>query len=187
MSRLSVLLGLTFLLSACVVEATPVPGSGTGTPDAGVGGPDGGGGGGGDGDGGGLGPDAAPTAASVLGDFGNCMRQTDWDAANLGTLALVQTNADGACTACHSAGENSTYLNADSTLTFTSSKVLPYVVRYAKVDALLALTLSNDLVANGQAAGHPPYTMPAALVQGLSDFYDATMVHYMANDCPPGL
>lgn len=193
MSRMSLLLGLAFMISGCVVEATPVPGTGGGTPDAstaadtpdaggGGGNGDGGGGGGGDGDGGGM-----PTAASVLTDFGNCMRETDWDAANLGTLALTVTNNDGPCTACHSLGQNSNYLNADSTLTFTNIRKLPYIVRYAKVDAQLALSLSNDLPAAGQLLGHPPFTMPAALVQGLSDFYDATMVHYLADDCPPAL
>lgn len=187
---MSVLLGLVFAISGCVVEATPVPGTpggggadaapAGGGPDAGPGG--GNGDGGGDGDGGGT-----PTAASVLTDFGNCMRKADWDAANLGTLALVETNADGPCSDCHSAGQNTNYLNADSTLTFTNIKVLPYIVRYAKVDAQLVLSQSNDLVAAGQLAGHPPFTMPAALVQGLSDFYAATNAHYLADDCPGGL
>ncbi len=185
-SLLPLAASLSLLLAACVVQATDPPGAtnnGAGADaGAGGGGADGGGGGGGDGGGGG-GADAGITPAQVLLDFGNCMRIADWDANNLGTIALVQTNADGPCSSCHSNGENGTYLNADSATTFAMSKTSPYVSRYALVNAQLQLSASLDLVSTGQLNGHPPYTMPAALVTGITNFFDATNAHYIAGDC----
>lgn len=178
-----------FLAAAgCYVEATPAPGSGG---DTGGGGPDAATGNPGDD------PDAAPgtptgdggetpTAQSVLTDFGNCMRIADWEAANLGQLALTQT-AEGPCSDCHGAGQNGNYLNADSLLTFDNIKTYPYILKYATADAQLVISQNDILVVKGQQGGHPAYTLPADLIQGLTDFYDATMIHYQANDCPPAL
>ncbi len=134
-------------------------------------------------------PDAAgePSQQSVLEDFGRCMTLADWDAANLGAIALVQTQASGNCATCHSTGLAGNYQSLDSTANFNAAKTFPYVQRYAVADALLQLSVSDDLVVKGQQAGHPVYTLPPDLVAGLSQFFDATNARYIANggNCPP--
>jgi len=187
---LSLAATLSLLLAACVVQATDPPGASNnngGGADAGVGGgaDGGGGGGGGDGGGGGGGADAGITPTQLLTDFGGCMTIADWDANNLGQLALTQTDADGPCSNCHSNGEHGTYLNADSATTFSMAKTYPYVMRYASVDSQLQLSASIDLVNAGKLNGHPTYTLPAALVTGITNFFDATNAHYLAGTCTP--
>lgn len=182
----SLFAALLLATAACYVEATPAPGSADNTsgpdaapgdptgddPDAGPGGP------------GGSDANETPTPSSVLMEFGNCMEIADWEAANLGQLALVQTG-QGDCAACHGAGQSGNYLNADSTLTFNNIRTYPYILRYAVADAQLVITASDDLIVQGQQAGHPAYTLPADLIQGLSDFFDATNANYIAGDCLP--
>jgi hypothetical protein len=144
-------------------------------------------------------PDAAAPAADAgpqltpeqqkLQAFGKCMTQADWDANNLGTLALTQTQPNNAtCASCHSGGAGGNYLSQDSATTFNMIKTLPYVGKYAQVDAQLNLSQNLVLVNNGQAgSGHPvTYTLPQALVTGLAAFYNATKTRHDANagNCP---
>lgn len=132
-----------------------------------------------------LAPDAEPTPAELLGGFGDCMRIADWDASNLGTLALVQTIAGETCESCHSAGTGGNYLNADSLLTFNTIKTYPYILKWVALDAQLQFTPSDRLVQKGvEGGGHPAFTMPAALAQGIIDFFNATNAHYIAGECP---
>lgn len=189
MLKPSLILAVTFALAGCLVEATDppgtTPGQGNGSADAApTGTPAADAGPGVGGDAAPIGPDATPTPAQLLAAFGNCMRQADWDAAGLGQVALVQTIADGNCAACHSAGLAGAYLNVDSLLTLTNSKTFPYVQRYAKLDVNNNFVVSDDLVIKGLDPNHPAYTLPAALVQGITDFFGATNAHYVAGACP---
>ncbi len=131
------------------------------------------------------GADAGPAAVDTLAAFGACMTLADWDAANLGQIALIQSN-QGACTTCHGAGTYGVYLNADNVLTFEQSKVRPYVLQYADLGVQDEFVLPDTLVVKGQDPAHPSYTMPAALQQGLQQFFDATNARYVANggNCP---
>lgn len=132
-------------------------------------------------------PDAGPPAAtqqSVLAEFGGCMQQADWDANNLGQIALTVTDIGEVCADCHSAGNAGNFLSADSTATFEMIKTYPYVLKYATTDAQLNVIKSDRLILKGQEAGaHPKFELALELQQGLQNFYDLTNARYLAGTC----
>jgi hypothetical protein len=171
---------------ACVVgefdeNAPPTGGGGDGT---GGGGGDGTGGGGGGGMGGADAGPEAPTARSVLEDFAACMTFDDWEAQNLGQIALIQSS-QGACYTCHDAGQNGNYLRQDSLETFQAIRAYPYVMRYAQaVGPELTLEASDDFLRKSQEANgvnHPSFLFELDL--GIQNFFELTHQRYLLGDC----
>jgi hypothetical protein len=176
------------MMSGCVVgdslDSLPQGGADAGANDTDAtpgGGPDGGG----------PAADAAPgepTARSVLDDFGNCMTLADWDAQDLGQIALTVTQPLGeVCADCHSGGTGGNFLSIDSTATFERIKTYPYILKYANVDADLNPIFVDRLILKGQEVGgvHPTFTLALDLQQGLQNFFDLTNARYLAGTCPP--
>src|SRR5262249_8261298 len=58
------------------------------------------------------------------------MNQAVWDYYRMGDLAFAQTDSEGPCLGCHSTGQGSAWMTADSQLTFEKAKVFPYIQKF---------------------------------------------------------
>jgi hypothetical protein len=113
------------------------------------------------------------------------MLLADWEAQNLGQLALTVTSVNQTCANCHSGGAGGNFMSADSTATFNTIKTFPYVQVYATTDAQLNVVQADRLLVKGQELGHPAFELPAALQQGLQNFFELTHARYLEGSCPP--
>lgn len=153
------------------------------------------------GEGGGGTPVNPPkTLDTALKEFGACMSYADWEATGMSKLPLAQVKGGEQCVACHSNGQNGTYLNADPKLTFENSRKFPYIMRLVTgtVDDTLQfadLVPSNRFIEKGGEPCivepcHPKYDLPEALVQAVTDFVGITLDKWHAGTCdeePPPL
>ncbi|MEO1172788.1 MAG: hypothetical protein AAFX94_12180 [Myxococcota bacterium] len=139
----------------------------------------------------------ATNTREALSRFGACMSQAEWESLNMGNVALQDTDDNGNCAACHSAGESGTFLSDDSAETFltTSTRPFPYGLKYVAgtVDDdgdFAGLVVNTRLIDKGQEACdgegcHPRYTMSDENVEAISAFVTATLARAedLADDC----
>jgi|GEM_PF-5114238 len=165
-------------------DTTAGDGAGNGDGNGGGNG-DGNGGGNGGGDGGGPPEPEGPTPASIMAEFGACMTLADFEANELGGLALVES-AGGACTQCHNAAAplSPPILDADINLTFTAATTSPSLSSYVEVGPDLIPVFNPLLINKGQTPGHVAYTLDLPLEEGLQAFFTATQTRFLAGDCP---
>ena len=164
-------------LGACTVigDVESVGGGGNAGGDAGV---DGGGG------------DAAPgdgglTSAQLRLAFGKCMTLAEWDANNIGQIALTQTTPPCSDAGCHGGGQKP-ILTATSTATFNQTiiddiSLASYVVANAG-----QLTQSQAFLTIGQPGSGHPVTFTLAANINLTNFFNLTKARFDANggNCP---
>jgi hypothetical protein len=141
------------------------------------------------GSGGGDAGPAAMTATQALDKFGSCMRQADFEQAGMPDVANQVTDS-GYCYSCHSTGTGGAFLSQNATDFFNMTRQRPYMLKIVFPElnqdgSFKDLTLVERFRDKTNDTGHPQYVLADARVTAVETFFQLTMTHYMANDCPP--
>lgn len=132
---------------------------------------------------------AAPPATAELVKFGQCMTSTDFTSSGMDAIAKQMTDS-GPCLSCHGSGMFNVYLSGDATKDLSHLRSLPFLFKFAEIEAnpdgtLKDIVPANRFSARGQeiTLNHPPYTLASSNAQALTDFFNLTMTHYKAGNC----
>lgn len=132
---------------------------------------------------------AAPPATAELVKFGQCMTATDFTSSGMDGIAKQMTDS-GPCLSCHGSGMFNVYLSGDATKDLAHLRSLPFLFKFAELEANPDGTFKDIAPANRFSArgseitlSHPPFTLSSANEQALTDFFNLTMTHYKAGNC----
>lgn len=127
-------------------------------------------------------------------EFSACESLDDWVAAGLHQLAGVETAAGGGpCHKCHDSGVGDVYLGnpfkeASIVDGFEMQRPPPQVFLLVMASVGEDGCLEDLVPSHGYETvppGHPAWVLPAELVDGLQQFYEATHAKWLAGTCGP--
>jgi hypothetical protein len=132
--------------------------------------------------------------------FAHCMNQSVWDYYRMGDLAFSQTDSEGPCLGCHSTGQGSAWMTADSQLTFQQAKLFPYIQKYVvgKLDAVgsfedlqpsqrFAAKADEICTASDQTTCHPRFGLPPNIRDAIDGFVNTTLQNLQTGTCANGI
>jgi hypothetical protein len=132
----------------------------------------------------------APAATAELLKFGKCMQLADWTSSGMQGLA-DQLTSSGVCRGCHQSGAFAVFLSKDPQANLTHLQSPPFLYKFAQlqVDAngtMKAIVPADRFIQRGAETTlhHPPYTLDTTTTTALQSFFDLTMTHYTAGNCP---
>lgn len=131
-----------------------------------------------------------PAATAELAKFAKCMQQADYTSSGMQGLADQLTDS-GVCRSCHQSGAFAVFLSKDPVANFTHLQSAPFLYKFAQLQvdangAFKAIVPANRFVQRGVEVTlkHPTYTMASNISQAIQSFFDLTMTHYKAGNCP---
>jgi hypothetical protein len=137
-----------------------------------------------------MGSQPLPAATAELAKFAKCMQQADYTSSGMQGLADQLTDS-GVCRSCHQSGAFAVFLSKDPVANFTHLQSAPFLYKFAQLQtdangAFMAVVQANRFVQRGAEVTlmHPAYTLSSANSQAIQTFFDATMTHYKAGNCP---
>jgi hypothetical protein len=132
--------------------------------------------------------------------FANCMNFDVWEYYRVGDMAFSQTDQDGPCMSCHSVGQGSAWLSADSRETFQQVKLFPYIQKWivATVDdngnfnglqpALRFIEKQDEVCQNpDRTQCHPTYGLSPNVEDAIKGFINTTLQNLAAGTCQNGI
>jgi len=131
-----------------------------------------------------------PAATAELLKFAKCMQQADYTSS--GMIGLVDQLTDsGVCRSCHQSGAFAVFLSKDPVANFTHLQSPPFLYKFAQLQvdangAFTAIVPANRFVQRGVeiTLKHPTFSMDSANSTAIDTFFNATMAHYKAGNCP---
>jgi hypothetical protein len=144
------------------------------------------------------------TLQAAYQQFATCMNFDIWDYYRVGDLAFTQTDVDGPCMGCHSIGQGSAWLNADSRGMFEKAKEFPYIQKWVvgKVDSngdFQELVAADRFVQKADEPClpnpdgtprddcHPSFGLPPNVTNAVQNFVDTTLQNLQAGTCNAGI
>ena len=131
-----------------------------------------------------------PAATAELAKFAKCMQQADYTSSGMQGLADQLTDS-GVCRSCHQSGAFAVFLSKDPVANFTHLQSAPFLYKFAQLQtdangAFMNIVQANRFVQRGAEVtlNHPTYTLTTANATAIQSFFDLTMTHYKAGNCP---
>lgn len=139
------------------------------------------------------------TITEAYKQFSDCMNFEVWTAYRLGDLAFAQTDSEGPCLGCHSTGQGSAWLSADSRLSFDKAKDFPYIQKFVvgKLDdrgsfeelqpSLRFAVKADEICPPESTSCHPRFGLPPNLRDGIDNFVATTLQNLATGSCKSGI
>jgi hypothetical protein len=131
--------------------------------------------------------------------FADCMNRSVWDYYRMGDLAFAQTDAAGPCLGCHSTGQGSAWMTADSQLTFEKAKIFPYIQKFVvgKLDDLGSFediqpsqrfaAKADEICTGDENACHPRFGLGPNIRSAIDGFVNTTLQALQTGTCANGI
>jgi mono/diheme cytochrome c family protein len=139
------------------------------------------------------------TITDAYKQYADCMNFDVWSYYRMGDVAFTQTDSEGPCLGCHSAGQGSAWLSAGSRETFDKARTFPFIQKLVvgKLDAkgsFEALQPSNRLIEKANEvcppdskACHPRYGLPPDVSNAIKSYVDTTLQNLASGTCSSGI
>jgi hypothetical protein len=139
------------------------------------------------------------TITDAYQQFADCMNFAVWDYYRMQDLAFTQTDSEGPCFGCHSTGQGSAFLSADSRGTFDNSHKFPYIQKLVvgkledngSFDSLQPsnrfIEKANEICPPDSKACHPRYGLPPNVTNSVRGFVETTLQNLAAGTCSSGI
>jgi mono/diheme cytochrome c family protein len=137
----------------------------------------------------------AKTIKDAYDDFAKCMNRDVWLFYRMGDLGFTQTDSEGPCLGCHSTGQGSAFLSADSALTFEKAQQFPYIQKLVvgklnEKGSFESLVPSNRLIEKaeeicppGSTSCHPRFGLPPNISKAIEAFVQTTLENMTSGTC----
>ena len=137
----------------------------------------------------------APTLQAAYQAYADCMNYDIWQYYRVGDLAFSQTDNDGPCMGCHSFGQGSAWLTADSNFTFEKAKEFPYIQKMVvgkvdkdgNFDSLIPAGRFADKADEPCPAGktdcQPTFGLPPNVSNAIDNFVTTTLQNMESGTC----
>jgi len=131
--------------------------------------------------------------------FAACMDFDVWEYYRVGDLAFSETDSSGPCLGCHSVGQGSAWMSADSELTFNKVQTFPFIQKFVvgqldSTGGFESLVASNRFVLKsteqcpvGSLTCHPSFGLPPNVQTGIEGFVETTLENLASGDCSNGI
>jgi hypothetical protein len=142
---------------------------------------------------------AVPKPATITDaykQFADCMNFEVWEYYRMGDLPFTETDSEGPCLGCHTTGQGSAFLSADSRSTFDNTKTFPYIQKLVvgQLDDkgnFLALVPSNRFIDKADegcpnqdpTTCHPRYGLPPIVIGDIQGFVSTTLQDLATDTC----
>lgn len=139
------------------------------------------------------------TVKEAYATFADCMNFQVWSAFRMGDLAFAQTDSEGPCLGCHSTGQGSAFLNADSAFTFDKSKSFPFIQKFVvgKLDekgsfeelqpSLRFAAKADEICPPESTSCHPRFGLSPQLRDAIDNFVNTTLQNIVTGQCKEGI
>jgi hypothetical protein len=139
------------------------------------------------------------TITDAYKQYADCMNFDVWSYYRMGDVAFTQTDSEGPCLGCHSAGQGSAWLSAGSRETFDKARTFPFIQKLVvgKLDekgSFEALQPSNRLIEKSNevcppesTACHPRYGLPPDVSNAIKSYVDTTLQNLASGTCSSGI
>jgi hypothetical protein len=127
--------------------------------------------------------------------FAQCMDPDAWDFFRMGDLAFTETDREGPCLGCHSTGQGSAFMAADSRATFDHAKQFPFIQKLVvgKLDGRGSFEnlqpsgrfaeKANEVCPPGSTSCHPRFGLPPAITDAIDHFVQKTLEDLASGTC----
>ena len=139
------------------------------------------------------------TITEAYKQYADCMNFDVWSYYRMGDVAFTQTDSEGPCLGCHSAGQGSAWLSAGSRESFDKARTFPFIQKLVvgKLDekgSFEALQPSNRLIEKANEvcppeskACHPRYGLPPDVSNAIKSYVDTTLQNLASGTCSGGI
>jgi hypothetical protein len=141
----------------------------------------------------------AKTITDAYQQFAKCMSYDAWSFYRMDDLAFTQTDSEGPCLGCHSTGQGSAWMSADSRLTYEKAQQFPFIQKLVvgKLDGKGSfenlqpsnrfIEKANEVCPPGSTSCHPRFGLPPAVQQAIQDFVQKTLEDITSGTCGSGI
>jgi len=141
----------------------------------------------------------AKTITDAYKQFAQCMSFDVWSYYRMDDLAFAQTDAEGPCLGCHSTGQGSAWLSADTRLTFEKAQQFPFIQKLVvgKLDARGSfenlqpsnrfIEKANEPCPQGSTSCHPRFGLSPEVQNSIENFVQKTLEDISSGTCGSGI
>src|SRR5262249_12319821 len=127
------------------------------------------------------------------------MNRSVWDYYRMGDLAFAQTDFEGPCLGCHSTGQGSAWMTADSQLSFEKAKAFPYIQKYVvgKLDDVGSFedlqpsqrfaAKADEIRPPASTSCHPRFGLAPNIRDAIDGFVNTTLQNLQTGTCDNGI
>ena len=139
------------------------------------------------------------TITEAYKQYADCMNFDVWSYYRMGDVAFTQTDSEGPCLGCHSAGQGSAWLSAGSRESFDKARQFPFIQKLVvgKLDekgSFETLQPSNRLIEKANEVCppesktcHPRYGLPPDVTSAIKNYVDTTLQNLASGTCSSGI
>lgn len=141
----------------------------------------------------------AKTITDAYQQFAKCMSYDAWQFFRMDDLAFAQTDSEGPCLGCHSTGQGSAWLSADSRLTYEKAQQFPFIQKLVvgKLDARGSfenlqpsnrfIEKANEVCPPQSTSCHPRFGLAPEVQQSIENFVQKTLEDITSGTCGSGI